>query len=220
MAKIPDQLKEMPILGILRGIKEEQLSELTGAIIGSGLKVVEITMNTPHAPSLIKKMADIASGRLLIGAGTVLNRTDLFNALEAGAGFIVTPSIVKDVIEYCHLNSIPVFPGALTPTEIHAAWQMGAAMVKVFPASVFGPKYFKEILAPFNDIRLMAVGGVSENNIADYFGMGASAVAFGASIFKKEYLDARRYDVIENEINRLITAWKTKHNKPLNLIHT
>ncbi|MFO7658831.1 MAG: bifunctional 4-hydroxy-2-oxoglutarate aldolase/2-dehydro-3-deoxy-phosphogluconate aldolase [Bacteroidales bacterium] len=218
MAKTPKELKELPLMGILRGIKEEQLSQLTEAIIESGLKVVEITMNTSHAPYLLKRMTNLASGRLLIGAGTVLNRTDLFDALEAGAGFIVTPSIVKDVAEYCYLNSIPVFPGALTPTEIHTAWQMGAAMVKVFPASAFGPKYFKEILAPFNEIELMAVGGITDTNIAEYFSMGASAIAFGASVFKKEYLDANRYDAIVQDIKKLIAAWQITKNKPLNLI--
>lgn len=223
MSIILTRIRELPIIGILRGIKEEHLHDLTDTIISSGLRTVEITMNTPHAANLISKLVSVSGDNLLIGAGTILNRHDLFDALEAGAKFIVTPTITEEVIEYCYLNSVPVFPGALTPTEIHRAWQLGAAMVKVFPASLFGPKYFRDIKAPFNQIELMAVGGVSVGNIAEYFTMGASAVAFGASIFKKEYCENSKFELIEKEIKKLINAyndWQNKTNilqKPFNI---
>jgi len=216
------RIRKLPIIGILRGIKEEHLHDLADTIISSGLRTVEITMNTPHAAILISKLVSLSVDNLLIGAGTVLNRHDLFDALEGGAKFIVTPTITEEVIEYCYLNSVPVFPGALTPTEIHRAWQLGAAMVKVFPASLFGPKYFADIRAPFHQIELMAVGGVSVGNIAEYFTMGASAVAFGASIFKKEYFENSKFELMEKEIRNLINAyndWQNKTNvlqKPLN----
>ncbi len=215
------RIRELPVIGILRGISEEHLHHLTDAMISSGLKAVEITMNTPHAAHLINKMVSRSGENLLIGAGTVMNRHDLFDALEAGAKFIVTPTVTEEIIEYCHLNDVPVFPGALTPTEIHRAWQLGAAMVKVFPASLFGPAYFREIKAPLDKIELMAVGGVTSINIAEYFTMGASAVAFGSSIFKKEYLNSKAYDQIAKQIRDLIDAyndWKNKTNmiqKPL-----
>jgi 2-dehydro-3-deoxyphosphogluconate aldolase/(4S)-4-hydroxy-2-oxoglutarate aldolase len=206
------RIRELPVIGILRGIREEHMYEIADTIVSSGLKTIEITMNTPHAASLIKKMASISEGKLLIGAGTVLNRQDLFDALEAGAKFIVTPSITEEVVEYCYLNSVPVFPGALTPTEIHKAWQLGATMVKVFPASLFGPKYFREIKAPLDKIELMAVGGVSGSTIAEYFTMGASAVAFGASIFKKEYFESGAFDVMKKEIRNLIDVYNKWQN--------
>ncbi len=215
MSVILNRIRELPVIGILRGIKEEHLSDLTETIITSGLKSVEITMNTPHAANLINKLVSLSENNLLVGAGTVLNRHDLFDSLEAGAKFIVTPGITEEVIEYCYLNSVPVFPGALTPTEIHRAWQLGASMVKVFPASLFGPKYFREIKAPYDRIELMAVGGVSSGTIAEYFTMGASAVAFGASIFKKEYLENGKYKFMEKEIKNLINAyhdWKNNTN--------
>ncbi len=208
MSKLLSKIKELPILGILRGISEEHLEPLTEAIISSGLKSVEITMNTPNATALLKKIIALSSGRLIIGAGTVLNSQELSDALEAGARFIVTPSTVKEVVEYCSANSIPVFPGALTPTEIHKAWQLGASMIKIFPASLVGPAYFREIKAPFNNIELMAVGGVSEKNISEFFRMGASAVAFGASIFKNELIDNKRYGDITIEIKKLIQAYQ------------
>ncbi len=213
MSTLLNRIKELPIVGILRGITEEDLDQLADTIVVSGLKTVEITMNTPHAASLISKFVSLSDGRLLIGAGTVLNRHDLFDALQAGAKFIVTPSITEEVIEYCYLNSIPVFPGALTPTEINRAWQIGATMVKVFPASLFGPAYFRDIKGPFENIELMAVGGVSSENIAEYIAMGASAVAFGSSIFKKEYLKKGKYQLIEKAIKNLIAAYNNRNNR-------
>ena len=208
MTQILSRFKELPILGILRDIKEEHLPSLADSILTSGLKSVEITMNTPHAATLIRKMIYLSNDNLLIGAGTVLNKQDMFDALEAGACFIVTPVVNKDVIEYCQSNTIPIFPGALTPTEIYAAWSLGASMVKVFPASLFGPSYIKEIKAPLNRIELMPVGGITSKNIAEYFKMGASAAAFGASIFRKEYIKSDRFDLITEEIKKLISAYK------------
>lgn len=208
---ILDRIKELPVIGILRGIKEEQVEPVVEIINRSGLKCAEITMNTDGAGILMKKMIGLADNNLIIGAGTVVNTHDLNVALNAGAQFIVMPSIVEEVIEYCVSNKIPVFPGALTPTEIFRAWNMGAAMVKVFPAGVFGPKYFRDIKAPFGNIDLMATGGVSADNIAEFFEMGASGVAFGASIFKKEWLENKEYNKIEKGIKSIIkgyTDWK------------
>jgi 2-dehydro-3-deoxyphosphogluconate aldolase/(4S)-4-hydroxy-2-oxoglutarate aldolase len=213
MSIILNKIRELPIIGILRGIREEHLQILADTIISSGLRTVEITMNTPHAANLIDRLVSLSGKVLTVGAGTVINRHDLFDALEAGAKFIVTPTVTEEVIEYCHLNSVPVFPGALTPTEIHRAWQLGAAMVKVFPASLFGPKYFSAVKAPFNHIELMAVGGVSKENIAQFFAMGASAIAFGASIFKKEYFENDKYPLMEKEIKSLINAYLEWQNK-------
>ncbi len=205
---IIEKIKELPVIGILRGIEEAQVDPVVEIILMSGLKSVEITMNTADAGRLINKMVRKADKRLVIGAGTVLNMHDLNKALDAGAKFIVMPSIIEEVIEYCILNNVPVFPGALTPTEILKAWNMGAAMVKVFPATVFGPKYFKDIKAPLGNIELMAVGGVSPDNIGKFFEMGASGAAFGASIFRKEWLKNQEYDKIEKGIKAMIAGYK------------
>ena len=206
---IIEKIKELPVIGILRGIEEEQLDPAVDIILRSGLKSVEITMNTSDAGRLINKMVKKSNERLVIGAGTVLNMHDLNKALDAGAEFIVMPSIIREVIEHCALNNIPVFPGALTPTEIHTAWDMGASMVKVFPAKAFGPRYFKDIKAPFENIELMAVGGISPENIADFFEMGASGAAFGASIFRKEWLQNREYNKIEEGIKAIIAGYNS-----------
>jgi len=115
----------------------------------------------------------------------VLTLQDLESALGSGAGFIVLPVLVRAVVEYCVKNKIPVFPGALTPQEIYQAYASGATMVKVFPAKFFGPEYFREIKGPFNKIELLACGGVTPENLKNYFASGANAVTFGASVLRR-----------------------------------
>jgi len=199
-----DRFKQFPIMGILRGVEPDIIEPLTDTVISSGLQTIEIAMNTPAATDLIRQMVKSADGRLTVGAGTVLTIDDLHQALDAGATFIVSPVLVPDVVEHCAKNSIPVFPGALTPLEIYDAWQAGATMVKVFPAKSFGPDYLKEIKGPFGDIELLACGGVKPDNVREFFSCGASAVAFGGSIFKHEWLRKQDFSSIENGIRDLI----------------
>ena len=200
------KFKELPIMGIIRGAEEKHVEPLAEAIVSSGLGTVEITMNTAGASQLIRRMIKTARGRLTVGAGTVLTMDELSKALDAGASFVVSPVLVPEVVTYCVNNEIPVFPGALTSQEIYNAWEMGAAMVKVFPANFFGPAYIKMVKGPFQDIELMAVGGVSPDNIREFFSSGASAVAFGGSIFKKEWLQKGDFSSIKGSIERLIAG--------------
>ena len=201
-----DRFRTLPLLGIARGITSSDVEPLTEAVIDAGLTSLEITMNTPAAPALIEQIRAAAGDRLMIGAGTVLDVETLAAARDAGASFIVMPTLVPAVVERCVADHVPVFPGALTPQEIHTAWTAGATMVKVFPAGVFGPTYLREIKGPFADIELMAVGGVNADTMAGYFACGASAVAFGASVFRREWLDARAYDRIAGEVRRLVAS--------------
>lgn len=196
------EFEKRPILGILRGVDPALIEPLMEAVSESGLKTIEITMNTPKAADVIEKAKKISGGRIDIGAGTVLGMEDLKKALGSGATFIVMPVLIKEVVEYCVKKNIPSFPGALTPQEIYGAHTAGASMVKVFPSGIFGPSYFKELKGPFKDIKLLACGGVTADNMQDYFQSGASAVAFGASVFKKEWLDRKDFDSIKKSIRR------------------
>ena len=198
--------KKKPILGILRGADRGIIEPLVEAVIAAGLGSLEITMNTAHAAELIRKAQQVAAGRLTLGAGTVLTIKDLKLALKSGATFIVMPVLVKDVVESCVKNKIPVFPGAFTPQEIYQAWSLGATMVKVFPAKFFGPEYFREIKGPFNNIELLACSGVTAENMQDYFASGANAVSFGASVFRKEWLENKDFKSIGQAVKRFITA--------------
>ncbi|MFC1592856.1 bifunctional 4-hydroxy-2-oxoglutarate aldolase/2-dehydro-3-deoxy-phosphogluconate aldolase [Candidatus Omnitrophota bacterium] len=200
-----ETFKKLLVIGILRGINLEIVEQLMETIIASGLKTVELTMNTRGAEQVIRRMVSVSAGRLFVGAGTVLSMDSLHSALDSGAAFIVMPVMVADVVEYCLINKIPVFPGALTPQEIYNAWSAGATMVKVFPAKLFGPAYFKEVKAPLSDIKLLACGGVNPDTVNDYFACGASAVAFGASIFRKDLLLSKQFGVIKQEIQALIS---------------
>lgn len=202
------RFKKLPILGILRCSGPAPIEELVETIVSSGLETIEITMNSDSAESLIKRAVRASKGRLMIGAGTVLGMDTLKAALDAGATFIVSPTLVEDVTEYCVKHAIAVFPGALTPQEIYNAWRKGATMVKVFPAAMFGPSYIKEIKAPFGDIELLACGGITPENIKTYFESGAGAVAFGGSIFKKSSLDKKEFKLIERSIKDLISSIK------------
>jgi len=201
------QFKQLPIMGILRGVTDNMIQPLVEAIVSSGLRTVEITMNTEDAPTLISQMVNLSRHCLTIGAGTVLTLEELNAALGAGATFIVMPTLVRDVVASCAEKSIPVFPGALTPQEIFDAWNAGATMVKIFPAKCFGPSYFKEVKGPFQDIELLACGGVTEDNMCSYFENGASATSFGGSIFKKEWLETGAFDKIEKRLSDIIQAF-------------
>ena len=175
--------------------------------VSSGLGTIEVTMNTKGAASIIKKAVKCANKRLAIGAGTVLDKRSLKLALDSGATFIVMPTLVPDVLEYCVKNKITSFPGALTPQEVYNAWKAGATMVKVFPSGFFGPAYFKELKGPFDDIELLACGGVTPDNMKEYFASGASAIAFGASVFRKEWLEAKDFASIGKAIKRFVAAY-------------
>jgi len=199
--------KKLPIMGILRGIDQESIEPIAQMAYNSGLRAVEIAMNSKNSPRLIKRLRAICKGKLMVGAGTVLNMDCLKSALDNGATYIVLPTIVTAVIKHCVKKNIPVFPGAFTPNEILEAWDSGASMVKLFPAKCFGPGYLKEIKAPFNHIEIMACGGVNSKNIKEFFANGASAVAFGSSIFNNELIAAGKYSQIGLKIKKLINAF-------------
>ncbi len=196
-----------PFIGILRGIDTDTLPALLDASSEGGLETLEITMNTDHAPELIRAAVAHVAGSLSIGAGTVLDRAALHRALDAGASFIVMPTLVRDVVEECVEREIPVFPGALTPQEISDAWNAGATMVKVFPASVFGPGYFKEIKGPFDRVKLLACGGVTPTSVPDYLANGADGFAFGGGVFKRDWIQTGDFLQIRDRIAALLSAY-------------
>lgn len=199
------EFRKTPALGILRTKGNVPVEDLIECVISSGLRTMEIAMNSDNATGIIRRALRVARGRISIGAGTVIDMVTLKTALDSGATFIVSPTLVDDVMEYCVKHSIPAFPGAMTPLEICNAWKSGAAMVKVFPSSVLGPGYFKEIKGPFADIELLACGGITTDNIRSYFSSGASAIAFGGSVFRKDLIDAGRFSAIETLIKDLLS---------------
>ena len=195
-----------PVVGIIRGVAEENLSDVMSTVISAGLRFVEVTLNTPNALHLIQKASKIFSNQICIGAGTVVTLAEAQLAVNSGAQFIVSPTLNVEVAEFCRQKSLAYFPGALTPTEIEKAWNAGATMVKVFPASHMGPEYFRVIKGPFEKIRLMAVGGVGPKNISDYLSSGADAVALGGSILSPARMRNKEFSLIKKEIEVFLLA--------------
>jgi 2-dehydro-3-deoxyphosphogluconate aldolase/(4S)-4-hydroxy-2-oxoglutarate aldolase len=203
------RFKRLPVMGILRGGDVDVVEPLVETLIAAGLETLEIAMNTPDAAAMIQRAGEVAGDRLMVGAGTVITAERLDAALSAGAGFVVLPTLVRDVVVEARRREIPVFPGALTPQEIHDAWLAGATMVKVFPAKFFGPQYFREVKGPFDDIELLACGGVGAANMAEFLAAGADAVAFGGSVFAASLLAERRMDEIAAKVSALVEAYRT-----------
>jgi len=201
-----ERFKRLPLMGILRGGDVSVIEPLVETLVAAGLQTLEIAMNTPDAASMIRRATEVAGARMMIGAGTVISKERLDSALDAGAGFVVLPTLVRDVVAEARARSVPVFPGALTPQEIHDAWLAGATMVKVFPAKFFGPEYFREVKGPFEDVELLACGGVGVDNMADFFSAGADAVAFGGSVFAAPLLAERRMQAIADRVAALVAA--------------
>jgi len=194
-----------PVMGIIRGVDEGSLPGVLEAAYAGGLRFLEITLNTPGAFILIKRAAELFPD-FCIGAGTVLSAESTQQAIDHGAQFIVAPNLNEQVAECCIKNNTAYFPGALTPTEIEKAWSSGATMVKVFPASQMGPGYIKLLKGPYDEIKMMAVGGISPKNIPDYFSAGASAVALGGSIFSTSRMANGEFSVIQKEIEEFLFA--------------
>ena len=180
---------DVPVMGIVRGLSREQLEVILPAYIASGLNTIEITLNTPGATELIRMAKASGGENLQVGAGTIRALKDLETALHAGASFIVTPISDEEVVTRCVQSGIPVFPGAFTPTEIHRAYVLGATMVKVFPASVLGPDYIRNLKAPMPDVPLMPTGGIDLETLSRFKAAGADAYGIGSPLFPAKLIE-------------------------------
>jgi 2-dehydro-3-deoxyphosphogluconate aldolase/(4S)-4-hydroxy-2-oxoglutarate aldolase len=202
-----------PVMGILRGVTEDSLDGVLETAISAGLKFLEITWNTPRADFLLYKAVQKYSDQISLGAGTIRSVEDAQKALDSGARFLVSPGLNENVAAYCRDKNTAYFPGALTPTEIENAWNLGAVMVKVFPSSQFGPEYFKLVKGPLQDVKLMAVGGVGAGNVLQYLQSGADAVALGGSIFSVKRMENKEFLAIRKDIEEFLLAVRSFYSK-------
>jgi len=194
------------VVATIRASSSDGLLEAAEAIVAGGIDVVEFTLTTPDALHLIATARARLADRALVGAGTVLDAGDLRAALAAKAQFIVMPTIDRGAVEAAQAAGVPIIPGALTPTEVLTAWQWGADLVKLFPASVGGPDYVKAILGPLPHVRLVPTGGVSAANAAEYIRAGAAAVAVGGNLVDRNAIAAREFDRLTTVAGELVTA--------------
>ncbi len=196
------------VIAVIRMSDTEKLAKVAEAIKQGGVRAIEITMTTPSALEIIAAMGKKKTAGILIGAGTVLDPETAAQAIHAGADFIVSPITNSEMIRVCRRYDIFVAPGAFTPTEIVAAWEKGADVVKVFPATSVGPKYFKDIKGPLPQIRLMPTGGVSLENAREFVASGACCVAIGTALLDKKAIEAGNWDVLTQKAGALVDSLK------------
>lgn len=178
--EILQRIKQSGIVPVIRSASANEAREIVEVNYRQGIKVFEITMTVPDAVGVIKTLSKKHGDRILIGAGTILDAKSASESLTAGAKFIVTPCLIKSVIEFCNREEILICAGALTPTEVFEAWQSGADVVKIFPVSaVGGAGYIKALKAPFPEIQLMPTGGLKPENLTEFTEAGAIAIGVG-----------------------------------------
>ncbi|MBQ7050153.1 MAG: bifunctional 4-hydroxy-2-oxoglutarate aldolase/2-dehydro-3-deoxy-phosphogluconate aldolase [Firmicutes bacterium] len=207
------KVRERKIIAIARGLKTELLLRLADALYAGGIDLMEITFQQAHPETwavtaqAIQAVSRHMQGKMLMGAGTVINQEQLDLAYTAGAQYIVTPntnlSLIRKVREY----GLVSLPGAFTPTEIEAAYQAGADAIKVFPASSLGANYIKAIKAPLSHIPLLAVGGINEKNAADFMAAGCCGIGVGGNLVNQVWLEAgetEKITALAEEFRRVI----------------
>lgn len=202
----------LPLVGILRGCEPEILPHIIHAVRKGGMRYLEITMNSPAAQDQIRAARELGEGRVTIGAGTVTSLKLLTDAITAGARFIVTPCVVPEVIQACKDAAIPVFPGALSPTEIYTAWESAQSVipaVKIFPADAVGPGYMRALKGPFPEIPLMPTGGVDLATLPSFVAAGANAFGIGSPLFRKANLDAREWTWLEGQVRAFVETYRS-----------
>ena len=178
-----ERLERIGLIPVLRARSASEAHALVEAMVAGGVEVVEVTMTVPGAIEILKDLKKTYGDRLLLGSGTVTTVAQCEATIEAGAEFVVSPSLHLDVMAATQKAGKVSIPGALTPTEVITAWRAGAAYVKVFPCSALGgAKYLKALKAPFPEIRLIPTGGVTLTTAADFLHAGASALGVGTDL--------------------------------------
>jgi len=187
-------LKESGVVGIIRTERSDDLIEVARALVDGGVRFVEVTMTVPGALEIVKQARqELDSHGIFIGVGTVLDAATARLAILAGASYVISPVTNQEVIETCVRQGVAVMPGAMTPTEILTAWEMGATVVKVFPAGVGGAGFFKDMKGPLPQIDMMPTGGVNTETAGDFIRAGACAVGAGSSLVGPELIRSRDF---------------------------
>ena len=179
---LPERTAAARLIVVLRGERADQYAPVLETLAGAGIRSVELTLSTPGTLEELPALLERCGNRMDIGVGTVTDPTDLRTAAERGAHYIVTPITRADLLEAAAEAAIPIVPGGLTPSELHAGWSAGAAAVKVFPASTVGPGYINDLRGPFPGIRVIPSGGVDLEAAAAWLQTGAEAISVGGPL--------------------------------------
>jgi 2-dehydro-3-deoxyphosphogluconate aldolase/(4S)-4-hydroxy-2-oxoglutarate aldolase len=191
------KLEDSGIIAVVRLQDADNLNNIIAALERGGVRALEITMTTPNAVAIIRDISQTLSSDFLIGAGTVLRPADAEAVIQAGAQFVVSPVFYPEVVKMVHKYDRVVIPGAFSATEIFAAWNAGADVVKVFPATALGPRYFKDIHGPLPQIKLTPTGGVTVDNAAEFMRCGAVFLGAGSALLDKKMIQEQDWQSLE-----------------------
>ncbi len=190
------RIEEVGVIAIFRVDAPQNCIPAMEALLRGGLQVFEVTMTTPGALGVVSDARRTFGDRALVGVGTVIDRSEAGEAVAAGAQFVVSPSLDREVVEYCSAKGVASCPGTFTATEIVQAWKWGADLIKVFPISQVGPGYIRAIRGPLPKVRLVPTGGIDAANLGEYLNAGAFAVGIGGGLIPAKAVAEGRYDKV------------------------
>jgi 2-dehydro-3-deoxyphosphogluconate aldolase/(4S)-4-hydroxy-2-oxoglutarate aldolase len=197
-------VEDAGVVAIIRMKDADRVRAVIDAIAAGGVRVLEVTMTVPGAVELIAKLAPTMPAGFCFGAGTVLDAATVQRVVDAGAQFVVSPVFRREVISACHARGVPAMPGCFTPTEILDAWDFGADIVKVFPATALGPTFFKDLRGPLPQVKVMPTGGVSIDNAGEWIRAGAVAVGVGTALLDAAAIADGDYAVLRRNAERIV----------------
>jgi 2-dehydro-3-deoxyphosphogluconate aldolase/(4S)-4-hydroxy-2-oxoglutarate aldolase len=205
-AAIVADLESFGVVAVIRMKDPAKLRAVADALMTGGVRALEVTMTVPNAVALIGELTAALPDEFLVGAGTVTDADTARAVIDAGARFVVGPVFRPAVIAACHERDVPALPGCFSPTEILAAHDCGADIVKVFPATQLGPQFIKDVRAPLPQVKLMPTGGVTLDNAGDWIRAGAVAVGVGSALVDTKAIDAGRFEIITANAARVIQS--------------
>jgi 2-dehydro-3-deoxyphosphogluconate aldolase/(4S)-4-hydroxy-2-oxoglutarate aldolase len=200
------QIEALGVVAVIRLKDPARLRAVVDAMAAGGVRALEVTMTVPRAVELIRELAPTLPDGFLLGAGTVTDAATARAVIDAGASFVVSPVFRPDVIAACHERDVPAMPGCFSPTEILNAHDCGADIIKVFPATMLGPQFLKDVRAPLPQVKLMPTGGVTLDNAGDWIRAGAVAVGVGSALLDAKAIDSGRYEVITASARRVVES--------------
>jgi 2-dehydro-3-deoxyphosphogluconate aldolase/(4S)-4-hydroxy-2-oxoglutarate aldolase len=205
-AAIVKAVEAMGVVAVIRLKDAGKLRSVIDALAIGGVRALELTMTIPGAVELIREITPTLPNGFLVGAGTVTDADTARAVIDAGAQFVVGPVLRPDIIRACHERDIPAMPGCFSPTEILTAHEAGADIVKVFPATMLGPQFIRDVRAPLPQVKLMPTGGVTLDNAGEWVRAGAVAVGVGSALVDVKAIDAGRFDVVTANARRVIAS--------------
>jgi len=205
--EVRQRLVESGVTAVLRGVPEAKMVDVAAAVYEGGVKALELTADAKHCSEMVAAVdREMADTDAVVGVGTVMDAAAARNAIEAGAAFILAPNLNEEVIDVCNREGVLVIPGIMTPTEAAQAMEAGADILKMFPASTVGPNHIEALRGPLGAVDIIPTGGVSTDNVADYFDAGAIAVGVGSALVDYEAIERGDMDAVREQAAEFVEA--------------